>query len=246
MLPCLVCGVVLDNAYGGSVNQPSQGTEFATFGHYGSTFWDSFAGEELVLNVCDECLTKHSDRLGRRKRYVVLVARDVRGDCPIPTQVGRQWVSREMVPWFDGPEDEDQIEIEPEEIGVLSIGHRCPRCVFSFARLVDAGDFHAYVCPDCEWQRPTSDRRPGNRPADVCALCDRPIDLTERDHHLYLGSGWVHGGGREHIPVHMTCLGAGRRAQVTDTIWTEDCSCPSAWQQVTGDHLIGCSRRAAS
>jgi hypothetical protein len=37
-------------------NQPYQGTEFRTEGHYGSTFWDSFDGEELVLNICDKCL----------------------------------------------------------------------------------------------------------------------------------------------------------------------------------------------
>ena len=83
---------------------------------------------------------------------------------------------------------------------------RCPECLFSFARLVDAGDHHAYHCPTCDWQRATDNRRPGNRPADVCALCDTAIDLTTSDHHLYLGPGWVHGGGREHIPVHYLCV----------------------------------------
>jgi hypothetical protein len=84
---------------------------------------------------------------------------------------------------------------------------RCPDCPFSFARLVDAGDFHAYVCPDCGWTKPTTDRRPGNRPADVCALCDTPIALRgpSADHHLYIGPGWVHGGGREYAPIHRTC-----------------------------------------
>ena len=86
---------------------------------------------------------------------------------------------------------------------------RCWRCAFSFARLIDAGNHHAYHCPTCNWQKPTTDRRPGNRPADVCALCDRPIDLKITGHvggHLYVGSGWVHGGGREHIPCHDRCL----------------------------------------
>lgn len=50
----------------------------------------------------------------------------------------------------------------------------------------------------------------GRRPADVCALCDRPIDLTVRAGfaalHLYVGPGWVHGGGREEIPVHWACV----------------------------------------
>ena len=121
MLACIVCGEVLRNVWeDGNINQPSEGTEFATYGHYGSTFWDSFAGEEIVINVCDECLEKNVDRVGRRKRYRKLVVRDDRG--PIPgalTVVGRQWVEREMVPYFDGPEDEDDIEIEIEQIGLL-------------------------------------------------------------------------------------------------------------------------------
>lgn len=87
---------------------------------------------------------------------------------------------------------------------------RCPVCTFAFARLVDAGDHHAYHCTDCDWQQPTTDRRPGNRPADVCALCDTPIDNLSiyggSDHHLFVGPGVVHGGGREYIPVHGSCL----------------------------------------
>ena len=56
VLPCFKCGAALANVLDGSDNQPSEGTEFRTEGHYGSTFWDSFDGEELVLNVCDPCL----------------------------------------------------------------------------------------------------------------------------------------------------------------------------------------------
>ena len=86
---------------------------------------------------------------------------------------------------------------------------RCPECPYSFARLVDAGDFHAYACPTCAWTKPTTDRRPGNRPADVCALCDTAIDLTIQGGweslHLYVGPGMVHGGGRENIPIHLGC-----------------------------------------
>jgi hypothetical protein len=36
------------------------------------------------------------------------------------TIVGRQWVTREMVPYFNGPEDVDPVKIEPEEIGTLT------------------------------------------------------------------------------------------------------------------------------
>ncbi len=43
-----------------------------------------------------------------------------------------------------------------------------------------------------------------NRPQDVCALCDHAI-TADQMLHLYLGPGWVHGGGRECIPVHWHC-----------------------------------------
>jgi hypothetical protein len=49
----------------------------------------------------------------------------------------------------------------------------------------------------------------GNRWPDACALCDRPIDLSATGYngrHLFLGSGWVHGGGRECIPCHYGCV----------------------------------------
>jgi hypothetical protein len=48
----------------------------------------------------------------------------------------------------------------------------------------------------------------GNRPNDVCALCDRVIDDPNPGFiglHKYLGPGWVHGGGREYIAVHWGC-----------------------------------------
>jgi len=49
-----------------------------------------------------------------------------------------------------------------------------------------------------------------NRWPDVCALCDRPIDMTAghgwRGLHLYVGPGFVHGVGRENIPVHYGCI----------------------------------------
>jgi hypothetical protein len=49
----------------------------------------------------------------------------------------------------------------------------------------------------------------GNRPLDVCALCDRAIKADVpggyASLHLYLGKGWVHGGGREEIAIHVGC-----------------------------------------
>jgi hypothetical protein len=117
MLPCIVCGVVLDNVEAGVTNQPSEGTEFDTFGHYGSTFWDDFTGEEIAVNICDDCLNLYKERIGRRKRYVRLVVTDPRGVGRV--YVGRQWVDREMVGWFDGASDDDAVEIEIEQIGDL-------------------------------------------------------------------------------------------------------------------------------
>lgn len=78
LLPCLVCGAVLENVDSNwqrphghpptDPNQPYGGTEFVTGGHYGSTFFDSFSGEELVITVCDPCLRQRTDRLGWRRR----------------------------------------------------------------------------------------------------------------------------------------------------------------------------------
>lgn len=108
MLPCFKCGKTLPNACYDEDNQPYGGTEFRTYGHYGSTFWDSFDGEELVLNICDDCLGEHSARLAQHKRYL-----------PISTDrllVGKQWIDRPMVP-YTGNRDDGSISLEPEEVG---------------------------------------------------------------------------------------------------------------------------------
>lgn len=109
MLPCFVCGTALPNVLPDSDNQPYGGTEFRTYGHYGSTFWDSFDGEELVLNVCDECLKKGAERLAQHKRYLPIKCERMGG-------MGRQWVDRPMVP-YTGHTDDGHINLEPEELG---------------------------------------------------------------------------------------------------------------------------------
>lgn len=45
--------------------QPYAATMFnAGSGHYGSTVWDTMSsGRSLEINVCDECLVKHKDRV---------------------------------------------------------------------------------------------------------------------------------------------------------------------------------------
>lgn len=86
---CFKCGRELLNVCADSDNQPDGGTEFRTYGHYGSTVWDSFYGEELVLNICDECLRGHTERLARHKRYLPVVTKG-------RLVVGKQWVERHM------------------------------------------------------------------------------------------------------------------------------------------------------
>lgn len=67
MVPCFKCGKKLKNAFPDADNQPSKGTEFSTYGHYGSTFWDA-ERDALVLNVCDKCLRAGAERLVVRRK----------------------------------------------------------------------------------------------------------------------------------------------------------------------------------
>lgn len=109
LLPCFKCGKTLINAFPDGDNHPQDGTEFRTYGHYGSTFWDSFNGEELVLNICDNCLRERTDRLAQHKRFRPVCA-------PRIGMVGKHWVDRPMVP-YTGNADDGNVKIEPEEIG---------------------------------------------------------------------------------------------------------------------------------
>ncbi|MFZ2238015.1 MAG: hypothetical protein WAV90_00570 [Gordonia amarae] len=109
LLPCFSCGAELPNVCVEEENQPYGGTEFRTYGHYGSTFWDDFEGEELVLNVCDDCLRAHTGRLAQQKRYLPVVA-------PGRLLVGRSWVQRPMVPYTGNPDD-TEIRVDTDEIG---------------------------------------------------------------------------------------------------------------------------------
>ena len=69
-LPCFACGAYLVNICPGVDNQPDEGTEFRSRGHYGSTFWDSFDAKDLVLNICDRCLRSHKDRLAVQRTQI--------------------------------------------------------------------------------------------------------------------------------------------------------------------------------
>ena len=111
-LPCLVCGKTLDSVYpnGDDPTAPYAGTEFRTYGHYGSTFWDDFDGEELVLVICDDCLRNRKHHLGQQKRYLPIRCKGVAG-------FGRKWVERPLRR-FTGLPDPETFEVEPEALGL--------------------------------------------------------------------------------------------------------------------------------
>ena len=108
-LPCFKCGETLRNVFVEADNQPDGGTEFRTYGHYGSTFWDSFDGEELVLNICDDCLRAHAKRLGQQKSYLPV-------KCQGMTGFGRLHVDRPMVAYTGNP-DGSTVEFDAEDLG---------------------------------------------------------------------------------------------------------------------------------
>jgi hypothetical protein len=110
MLPCFVCGKTLLNAFIEADNQPQDGTEFRTYGHYGSTFWDWTEGEELVLTICDDCLRAHTERLAQQKRYLPIKCEQMAG-------FGRQWIERPMLSYTGNLDNVGAINVEPEELG---------------------------------------------------------------------------------------------------------------------------------
>lgn len=68
VLPCIVCGTVLENAIPGTpadqpYNQPYKGTVFVSHGQYGSTFFDEMSGRFVEITICDDCLRKNTDKI---------------------------------------------------------------------------------------------------------------------------------------------------------------------------------------
>lgn len=55
-MDCIVCRKELPDLYLDD-NCPSGGSEFHTYGHYGSAVTDRMDGTAHVVNVCDDCLT---------------------------------------------------------------------------------------------------------------------------------------------------------------------------------------------
>lgn len=63
-LSCIGCGRELDpTGPAGELHQPSGGTQFTSYGHYGSTAFDPMDGQQLSVIVCDPCLVKHHSRV---------------------------------------------------------------------------------------------------------------------------------------------------------------------------------------
>lgn len=56
-IPCFICATEFENLNALS-NQPLDGIEFTTYGHYGTTLFDPIDATELAINICDPCLIK--------------------------------------------------------------------------------------------------------------------------------------------------------------------------------------------
>ena len=120
-LPCIVCRRELNNVFEDLSNQPYDGVACFTGGNYGSRVFDSFDGQKLEFNVCDECLVKAGEDglilTGRFKRPVRLAKWGY---------VGGEDVVYEPVPWtadhpgFDSDDvfelDVDNMDDLPEEV----------------------------------------------------------------------------------------------------------------------------------
>jgi len=75
-IPCFICLIELTNVEG-STNQPHDGVEFTSYGHYGSTFFDPIDGSALAINVCDACLADREGLIGLYQRRVTRITEDL-------------------------------------------------------------------------------------------------------------------------------------------------------------------------
>lgn len=125
-LPCIVCGVELDNVTADSDNQPSDGTAFWTSGHYGSTFFDPMDGQQIEITVCDDCLRDRRDRIGWHRAYRLIKCASV--------IVGRERLDRPLVPFTEQDGEELAMEVEPEQLGHPWRAAEWYTAQFAFAR----------------------------------------------------------------------------------------------------------------
>lgn len=122
-LPCIVCRGRLFNVCRDSENQPSEGTAFMTYGHYGSTVFDPMDGTALEINICDSCLTQagHDGVVAWERRYKPITCHGV--------IVGREHVVRPNVTWNPDTEEreptsEDVLDLDVEEVGQPNLSRR--------------------------------------------------------------------------------------------------------------------------
>lgn len=57
LMNCICCKKELDN-FDPPRNQPIGGTEFLTYGHYGSAVTDNLGQSVFIVNICDDCLNE--------------------------------------------------------------------------------------------------------------------------------------------------------------------------------------------
>jgi hypothetical protein len=70
-LPCIACGAQPESVWKDGDDelkrQPYGATTFYAYGQYGSTVWDPMGDDRLMVNICDPCLIKHSERVVKVK-----------------------------------------------------------------------------------------------------------------------------------------------------------------------------------
>ena len=65
-LTCIICGEFLQPAFAKAAGmnwlpQPSRGTWFTSHGQYGSTVFDDFHGNYLLITICDKCMLEKAE-----------------------------------------------------------------------------------------------------------------------------------------------------------------------------------------
>lgn len=119
-LPCVICGQYLKRVDDMSdETAPYRGTNFNSYGHYGSTVFDPMDGTFISFNLCDPCLVAAGEQqrvvCGRSSRPVVCdMPFQARPDSPVRclrSVVGSERVDRGLVPWHRhlAPYDKDDV-----------------------------------------------------------------------------------------------------------------------------------------
>lgn len=73
-MPCIKCEKPLDGV-SDDRNHPMKGTEFTTWGHYGSRITDTMGSSQHLINLCDDCC-----EAGKKNGLVFELEHDQRRD----------------------------------------------------------------------------------------------------------------------------------------------------------------------